>query len=152
MSGDYDDNDSDEFEASGDYENVEPSQQTDGAPPAREEEEARETNEDLFTPGANTWDQWDKAPELTTDFFYLRLIGDRSIDEKDFGTIQKDRLEEMTNWARKAKSINDRVNFGIVAANNHYAGFGPATANGFRKMVGLKEGVWDEMKQGRFTL
>jgi hypothetical protein len=36
-----------------------------------------------------------------------------------------------------------------MAANNHYAGFGPATANSFRKMVGLKELVWEEMKQER---
>ena len=27
-------------------------------------------------------------PILTTDFLYLRLIGDRSIEEKDFGRIQ----------------------------------------------------------------
>jgi hypothetical protein len=33
------------------------------------------------------------------------------------------------------------------AANNHYAGSGPATANSFRNMVGLKEDVWEEMKQ-----
>jgi hypothetical protein len=26
-----------------------------------------------------------------------------------------------------------------VSANNHYAGFGPGTANIFRKMVGLPE-------------
>jgi hypothetical protein len=30
-------------------------------------------------------------PEITTDFFCLRLIGDRSNREKDFGVIQKDR-------------------------------------------------------------
>lgn len=38
---------------------------------------------------------------------------------------------------------------GFVAANNHYAGFGPATANGFRKMIGMAEVVWDEMKQAK---
>jgi hypothetical protein len=27
----------------------------------------------------------------------------------------------------------------MIAANNHYAGFGPGTANLFRKMVGLPE-------------
>jgi hypothetical protein len=37
--------------------------------------------------------------------------------------------------------------FAIVAANNQYAGFGPATANSSRNMVGLKEDVWEEMKQ-----
>lgn len=35
----------------------------------------------------------------------------------------------------------------IVVANNHYAGFGPASANGFRKMLGLKEVVWEGKKQ-----
>jgi uncharacterized protein YecE (DUF72 family) len=102
------------------------------------------------------WNQLDiiqTPPELTTDFFYLRLIGDRSIDEKDFGRIQKDRINEMQEWARnileKNKDEDDYLKFGIVAANNHYAGFGPATANNFRKMLGLNEVVWEEMKQGR---
>jgi hypothetical protein len=36
-----------------------------------------------------------------------------------------------------------------VPANNHYAGFGPATANNFRKMLDVEEVVWDEMKQAR---
>ena len=31
-------------------------------------------------------------PIATTDFLYLRFIGDRSIDEKNFGNIQKDRV------------------------------------------------------------
>jgi len=31
----------------------------------------------------------------------------------------------------------DKLNLAIVAANNHYAGFGPGTANTFRKMLGL---------------
>ena len=36
----------------------------------------------------------------------------------------------------------------MIAANNHYAGFGPGTANMFRKMVGLSEVSWeDEMSQ-----
>ena len=30
------------------------------------------------------------------------------------------------------------------AANNHYAGFGPGTANMFRKMVGLSELSWED--------
>jgi hypothetical protein len=40
-----------------------------------------------------------------------------------------------------------KVKVAIVAANNHYAGFGPATANSFGNMVGLKEEVGEEMKQ-----
>jgi uncharacterized protein YecE (DUF72 family) len=44
-------------------------------------------------------------PIVTTDFLYIRFIGDRSIDEKDFGIIQKDRVAEMKKWARKLKRI-----------------------------------------------
>ena len=98
------------------------------------------------------WSQLDtirSPPELTTDFIYLRFIGDRSIDEKDFGRIQKDRWEELQNWSEEVIKLRNKIKFAIVAANNHYAGFGPATANSFRKMVGLKELVWEEMKQER---
>jgi hypothetical protein len=39
-------------------------------------------------------------PIATTDFLYLRfIIGDRTIDEKNFGRIQKDRVMEMKKWA-----------------------------------------------------
>jgi hypothetical protein len=31
-----------------------------------------------------------------------------------------------------------------VSANNHYAGFGPGTANIFRKMSGLPEAAWSK--------
>ena len=47
------------------------------------------------------WSQQDilvTPPVLTTDFLYLRLIGDRSIDERDFGKIKKDRTKEMQLW------------------------------------------------------
>ena len=97
-----------------------------------------------------TWSQLttiQTPPELTTDFIYLRFIGDRSISEEDFGKIQKDRFEELQRWSEQVKRVKEKARFAIVAANNHYAGFGPATANSFRKMVGLKEVEWEEMKQ-----
>jgi len=86
-------------------------------------------------------------PVLTTDFFYIRFIGDRSIDDADFGKIQKDRVKEMQKWAKLVKKVIRNVAFGIVAANNHYAGFRPETANEFRKMIGHRPVVWEEMKQ-----
>ncbi len=99
-----------------------------------------------------TWSQLDTIqtpPELTSDFLYLRFIGDRSIDEKDFGRIQKNRLKELQRWSENVNKLKNKTKFAIVAANNHYAGFGPATANSFRKMLGLNEVVWEEMKQKR---
>jgi hypothetical protein len=35
----------------------------------------------------------------------------------------------------------------MIAANNHYAGFGPGTANLFRKMVDLPELSWENRNQ-----
>jgi hypothetical protein len=40
----------------------------------------------------------------------------------------------------------DRLNLVIVAANNHYAGFGPRTANTFRKMLDLSEATWNDVE------
>ena len=106
---------------------------------------------------------WSQLAELmtpqvvTTDFLYLRFIGDRTISEEDFGKIQKDRVMEMKTWASKVKKVvkeeekragrggrRKNINLAIVSANNHYAGFGPGTANIFRKMVQLPEVIWEK--------
>ena len=84
-------------------------------------------------------------PVVTTDFLYVRFIGDRSIQEKDFGRIQIDRIAEMQKWAENIKNVQEEhMKLAIVAANNHYAGFGPGTVNIFRNMVGLPEAKWEE--------
>jgi uncharacterized protein YecE (DUF72 family) len=88
-------------------------------------------------------------PIVTTDFLYLRFIGDRTIDEKNFGKIQKDRVMEMKKWANKVRVINEEgrrkgIDLAIASANNHYAGFGQGIANIFRKIVGLPEAVWSK--------
>ena len=95
-----------------------------------------------------TWNQLDKIqspPIVTTDFVYLRLIGDRSIKDDEFGKIQKDREQEMKYWSNKIRTVQKDekdVKVGIVAANNHYAGFGAATANMFRVMNNLPSVEW----------
>jgi uncharacterized protein YecE (DUF72 family) len=87
---------------------------------------------------------------VTSDFVYIRFIGDRSISEKDFGTILKDRASEMSGWANKLKEIQEHehdVKTAMVAANNHYAGYGPETSNIFREMLGLERVTWGEEKE-----
>jgi uncharacterized protein YecE (DUF72 family) len=104
------------------------------------------------------WSQLAKIrtpPIVTTDFLYVRFIGDRSIDEKDFGKIQYDRVSEMSNWANEIKNVEggkekgrrNEVRDAMIAANNHYAGFGPGTVNIFRNMVGLSEFSWEDQQQ-----
>jgi uncharacterized protein YecE (DUF72 family) len=85
---------------------------------------------------------------VTTDFLYLRFIGDRSIQEKDFGRIQIDRVVELQKWADHIKTVEDEhIKLAIITANNHYAGFGPGTANVFRNMLGLPEAKWQDRQE-----
>ena len=84
---------------------------------------------------------------LTSDLVYVRLIGDRSIPESEFGRVVRDKGEPIRNWAYKIKEIGDRAELGIVMSNNHYQGFAPATANSLSLELGLSDLVWDEKKQ-----
>jgi uncharacterized protein YecE (DUF72 family) len=88
-------------------------------------------------------------PIITTDFVYVRFVGDRSIQEKDFGRIQIDRIAEMQKWANNIKNIQEdqRVKQSIIAANNHYAEFGPGSANVFRNMLGLADANWNHKEE-----
>ena len=45
----------------------------------------------------------------------------------------------MEKWTKRLKGISGSVKFGIVAANNHFAGFSRGTVNLFRKMLGMNE-------------
>ena len=72
-----------------------------------------------------TWNQLDKiqSPPIVTTTLYLRIIGDRSIKDDEFGKIQKDREQEMKYWTTKFRTVQKDekdVKVGIVAANNHY--------------------------------
>ncbi|MGA8085647.1 MAG: hypothetical protein WB988_27635 [Candidatus Nitrosopolaris sp.] len=47
----------------------------------------------------------------------MRFIGDRRIQEKEFGRIQIDRVLEMQKWADNIRNVQDeRVKLAIVAA------------------------------------
>ncbi len=103
------------------------------------------------------WSQQDRLttpPVVTSDLIYLRLIGDRSIDERDFGKIQRDRVLEMQRWVEELKSVQRferNVKAAIVSANNHYAGFGPGTVKIFREMMELPQITWEKRKEISFV-
>jgi len=92
---------------------------------------------------AMVWSQMDRLqtpPVVTSDFVYLRLIGDRRLAEDQFGKIRIDRNEEIRNWANKMKEVKQNekdVKAAIVAANNHYGGYGPGTVDIFRQNMDL---------------
>ena len=50
----------------------------------------------------------------------------------------------MQKWANDVKNVEDEgINLAIIAAYNHYAGFG----NIFTNMLGLPEAKWEEKEE-----
>jgi len=83
---------------------------------------------------------------ITSNYLYVRLIGDRSIPDNHFGKIRKNRTEFIKNWAEKFVKISN-IPLAMIMTNNHFEGFGPATANTLGKNLGMRELIWEEKKQ-----
>ncbi len=82
------------------------------------------------------WELKEKFDLVTTDFAYVRWLGDRHGIEKVTQTWDKtvvDRKADLKNWAELLKAMlnNKKVRKIFAFANNHYAGHGPATAKLF---------------------
>ena len=70
-------------------------------------------------------------PIVTTDFLYIRFIGDKTIQEKDFDKIQKNRVSEMKKWARFLKGAREehrKINLAIVGSKRSLCWLGLGTA------------------------
>ena len=84
--------------------------------------------------------------KISSDYVYLRLIGDRSISESEFVKIILNREDLISKWAKKIQNLKN-IKLAIIMANNHFEGFGPETANAFRAKLGMNKVLWDEKKQ-----
>jgi uncharacterized protein YecE (DUF72 family) len=89
-------------------------------------------------------------PEVTADFIYLRMVGDREITE--FSGIQKDRTEDIKRWASAVKESSGKFESGYIFFNNHFAGFSPESSNEFRRLLGLMELDWKAQGTEQQTL
>ena len=83
---------------------------------------------------------------ITSDYLYVRLIGDRSIPDSEFGKVTKNKDKLIASWVKKLQDIKDIPN-AMIMANNHFEGFGPHTANSLRMQLGMRELIWEEKKQ-----
>jgi uncharacterized protein YecE (DUF72 family) len=77
---------------------------------------------------------------VTTDFAYVRLLGDRYGIEKitkSWGETVVDKSRGISDWAALVKDVSDMADMTDVYtfANNHYAGHGPATCQALVKRV-----------------
>jgi uncharacterized protein YecE (DUF72 family) len=85
------------------------------------------------------WEMSGKFDPITSDFAYVRWLGDRKGIEKVTKTWDKivvDRRADLANWAHLLRKLAARKIMIFAYANNHYAGFGPGTVKLFRELWG----------------
>lgn len=76
---------------------------------------------------------------ITSDFIYLRFIGERNLPQKDLGEILRDKVDKKANWAERLKRELPKVKEAFVFFNNQFEGFGPGSVNSFRRLMGLEQ-------------
>ena len=78
-------------------------------------------------------------PELiTTDFTYIRWLGDRhAIEEftKRWDKTIVDRSQDLEEWVKACRTFMNLKIRVYAFANNHYAGHAPATLRKFAEML-----------------
>jgi uncharacterized protein YecE (DUF72 family) len=88
------------------------------------------------------WEFKEKFDLITSDFLYVRLLGDRKGIEavtKTWNKIVVDRTHDIQDWVKFLRPIVRRGEKLFVYCNNHYAGHGPATVKLFREL-------WEKLK------
>jgi uncharacterized protein YecE (DUF72 family) len=81
---------------------------------------------------------------VTADWLYFRLIGDRkaveAASEGKFDRIVVDQAARLERWAELLREVGPRVREVYGYANNHYAGFGPASIRDLALRLGVESG------------
>ena len=83
---------------------------------------------------------------ITSEMLYVRLIGDRSIPDSEFGRVSRDRGGAVSEWAAKLRGAKG-AKLAMVMANNHYEGFGPHTADSLGMQLGRAGLSWESKGQ-----
>jgi uncharacterized protein YecE (DUF72 family) len=85
------------------------------------------------------WEMKGQFDPISTDFTYVRWLGDRKGIEEKTTTWDKvivDREGDLFEWVDLLKKVHERRIMILAFANNHYAGHGPATVELFRSLWG----------------
>ena len=96
---------------------------------------------------------WNELPgiinpcPITSDFLYVRLLGDLTIKENQFGKVIQDKADVLKKWSLKITNVKEKFSTKFIFTNNHLEGFAPASANSLRKMLGMNELSWHNKNQ-----
>lgn len=83
-------------------------------------------------------DLFETGNPITANFTYIRWLGDRRCIEeitKVWNKLVIDRTAEMEEWMPAVEKLLKRDLTIYAYFNNHYAGFGPASARAFSEML-----------------
>ena len=82
---------------------------------------------------------------ITTDFLYLRLLGDAATKYDDsgqrlhrYGRLLWKREAALDSWALRIQRHLDQIRSVWIFANNHYEGFSPATCQRLAERLGFE--------------
>lgn len=73
---------------------------------------------------------------LTTDFTYIRWLGDRKNIPSGFNQIYIDRTKELTHWQAVVETFAQQNVIVYGYFNNHYAGHSPTSLSMFASLIG----------------
>ncbi len=75
---------------------------------------------------------------LTSDFIYLRFIGERDLPESTLGEVRRDLRDKKQLWATRVQEHLQGVQAAYVFFNNRFEGFAPGSVNSFRNILGIE--------------
>lgn len=114
----------------------------------------REETYELFARHGVAWTMIDLhympiAPRITTDWTYVRWLGDHRRIMR-MNETQIDHRDDLHRWAQELEAISRRVERVYGFVNNHYSGHSPADVRTLRREVGLaeREGSIPRTEQG----
>src|ERR1700687_2909719 len=87
------------------------------------------------------WEMKDQFDFITSDFTYVRWLGNRKgIEEitKTWDKVIVDRQGDLFEWVGLLKKVHERRIMILAFANNHYAGHGPGSVDLFRNLWGAE--------------
>lgn len=88
---------------------------------------------------AMAWTEWRDLPRattVTTDFLYLRWLGDRE-EIARYDRVQIDREDSFRDWGAALSRVFGEVREVFGYFNNHWAGHSPASVNEMKRRLGL---------------
>jgi len=97
---------------------------------------------------------WNEVPmvknpsPITTDFVYVRLIGDRNLPKDVYDHKVRDQTDVLEKWANKISNLDqEKMKSAWILLNNHLEGFAPGSVRSMKKVLRMGDIDFRDKKQ-----